>query len=93
MNRPALNPADRNQLRAMANDLVRKPASEPINKVMFNEGKRDAVDIVNACKDLLRSPVGRESLIAKLRAASKGRPLSIVKGFDHIITMIETAPQ
>jgi hypothetical protein len=92
MNRPALKPADRKQLRAMAKDLVRKPASEPINKVMFNEGKRDAVDIVNACKSLLRSPVGRESLINKLRAASKGRPLSIVKGFDHIITMIETAP-
>jgi hypothetical protein len=92
MNRPAMKPADRRQLRAMSADLVRKPTSEPINKVMFNEGKRDAVDIVNACKALLRSPVGRESLIAKLRAASKGRPLSIVKGFDHIITMIETAP-
>ena len=92
MNCHALKPAERKQLRAMSADLVRKPTSEPINKVMFNEGKRDAVDIVNACKSLLRSPVGRESLINKLRAASKGRPLSIVKGFDHIIMMIETAP-
>ena len=92
MNRPAFKPADRKQLRAMAKDLARKPTSDPINKVMFNEGKRDAVDIVNACKALLRSQAGRESLITKLRAASKGRPLSIVKGFDHIITMIETAP-
>lgn len=92
MNCPAFKPADRKQLRAMAKDLLTKPISDPINKVMFNEGKRDAVDIVNACKALLRSPVGRESLINKLRAASKGRPLSIVKGFDHIITMIESAP-
>lgn len=92
MIRPAFKPADRKQLRAMAKDLAREPTSEPINKVMFNEGKRDALDIVNACKSLLRSPVGRESLITKLRAASKGRPLSIVKGFDSIITMIETAP-
>jgi len=87
-----MKPADRRQLRAMSTEFVRTPTPEPINRVMFNEGKRDAVDIVNACKDLLRSPVGRESLVAKLRSASKGRPLSIVKGFESIITMIETVP-
>jgi hypothetical protein len=84
-----MKPAERRQLRAIANDLVRTPPVEHINKVMFNEGKRDALDIANACQALLRSPTGRGSLVTKLKIASAGRPASYAKGIRFVIDLLE----
>lgn len=81
----ALSARDRAKIRSMASDI----AIEPINKVMFNEGRRYAVDVVETCKGLVRSAMGRASLVTKLRIASAGRPTSYAKGIGSVIEILE----
>ena len=67
-------------------DQVEAPVREPINRLMFVEGRAWAIDLVRSLRE---SPA--DVVIDRLARAAAGRPGSYVAGIQAVITELKEA--
>jgi len=66
-----------------------EPATVKIDRLLYIEGRRHALDIVRDSKLLLGLKGGPRSIADRLRRCMQGRPASFAKGVAEIVELVE----
>lgn len=63
--------------------------AEPFSRLLFLEGRRHAIGIVQSVRGLLQTEEGAREVLASLRRAAEERPHSYAKGITEIADLLQ----